>query len=335
MKVQNTNSTKKKLFRLLQSNDLDNKFLFTANNQLQNELEIQMQKIVRQNNSTVVEPNVKCHKRKQLKLKNQKVYKHIDMIFGMNQLLRLIDRKEIAIVFLDKSYAQNLKNIVHKLCSVNQVYCFDIDLTKFRKTINISTLSVISFRNSIKNDKSIFFNVYDLIMKTSIKPSKIKNIPKQETNSDINDSRNQSTKVHFFENFNFYIANDLDSYQKIMTERFKNDLNTNSRADFDNQLSFISIFKNDMYFPDYDQLKLECKFDINLNYKPTKDEAKRNANKLTQKLFNLDQSMKGEQDELKTNVQFHSPNLVKVQAELNTIKKVGKRKNLRKNKNLQ
>lgn len=312
------NSKKKKFFRILQSsNGTCNSYCVTANEHVRSELEAKMKLIIEQvmhsDNSTdqsgqsekqeSQQSDKKLSSRILKKLEARKTFKCDDLIYGLNQTLKSLQNKQLAMIWLDQNISPNLINVLHKLCVVNEIYCLDLNLENLKTLLNISTLSVIGFRSHIKFEESIFNSIY-LFLASSVLKSNI-----EVENASINitndiESRNVIDTT-FTRDIQYYTPNSLDQYSDVMRKRLK-ETNDDKKDEFRNQMSFISILQNGTYFPDYSKNENDYMFEIITEHKLSKEQSGKSANALTEKLFSI--------DEIEKNIQFHSPKLIKGQS---------------------
>ena len=352
-KIQTIKTKKKTFFRILQSSpNYDHNYCAIVNDEkLKNELESSMkQLIMRQhnetsnqlsnnddtvniNNNNIIEVSLSMKKslskKKLKKLEQKKTFKNIDIVYGLNQVMKLLQSNQLSMVWLDRDTAENLMNVFHKLCSVNKVHCIDLNLENMKQLFNLSTLTVVGFKAHVQQDNSMFNSIYQLLIKslfTTKSPTKNnakinenqdnnQNNKLIDNNNDIITKEEQPNINNNKRDINFYFENSSDNYSLVMQQRLKQSIKCDNKNEFRDQISFIPISQN-LYFPNYYNKQRRFNFEIVAESKLTKEDSNKSANKFTENLFGI--------DIIDQQIKFHSPNLIKGQVD---IEKVSKRKN--------
>lgn len=328
-------STKRnKFFRLLQSSNNESQYCVQVKDDLKSIKEKLNHLVNERKSSLQVQskdlnvPSEDNKKKDDLTLKklkrklNRKVVKFDEIVFGFNETLKLLNSKLVSMVWIDTNVSVNVVNVIHKICTINKVWCFDIDLQEFTKMFNLSTLMVLSFKHDVAEDNSIFKEIYDFMMKFTSKQScDNKNDTNVETKKAADTDSNNVTN----EKIDFYFSKSVDSYKSILKKRF------DTQDDLDNvfidNASFVSLAKTQFHFPDYERNKAK----INVNIKLVCDNSNEKCSiskKLMEDLFEFDKIETEQEKQLK----FNPPKIVKGQINMNQAK-VKKRKQKSDNSN--
>lgn len=236
---------KKRVFRILQGNYCS-PYCLNANNQMKNSLEMRIKNINDRMTDQLMVQKIESNKNssERSKSKMSKTKKFPEMVFGLNETFKCIDKNQISMIWLDQSLAMNIKNIIQKLCSNKEVLCVNIDLKKIQTLLNISSLAVIAFKSSILKPESLFNQLYQLIIKWF-------NIPTEYTLENKLSILAKGIQVTPSA-ANFYLNLKLDPYKKIMKEKLKFNSEKLQKNEFIDNLSFVPLsFKSEEYFPNY------------------------------------------------------------------------------------
>lgn len=334
-KGQALNAKKKKFFRILQSaNNVDSsRYCATVGDRLREEFEAKVtaafeaakQSAPKAPDQQETKKDAKTQRR--LKKQNaQKAIKCPDLIVGMESTLRLIDRKEVAMVWIDNSLAVNLVNIVHKLCIVNRVFCLNHDLSLLKTLSKIKTMSMVSFKSNVQQTESPLHDLYNFLVTSVFRATQSEAIKGSDIEPVINDKddKHESDKEQpqpqqkpttlQTPNINFYLSNNVDQYSQTMRSRLKFTKDI-VKDDISKQASFICLSKpsKDEYFPKYDfkaanEKRMQVK--ITFNEKESKVQSANSANKLAEVLFDLDK-LNSSIDSSTNRTTFKSPKLVR------------------------
>lgn len=331
-KGQALNAKRKKFFRILQSaSSADGRYCATVGDRLRAELEAKITAVfeaakkARQDattnaGSTVHQEGTKKSKKelwKLNKLNAAKAVKCPDLIVGMESTLRLIDQKQVAMVWLDSSLASNLVNVIHKLCIANRIFCLDLDLSPLRTLSNIKSMTMVSFRSAVQQAKSPLHDLYQFVVTSVFRSTQTETIkassgsssggdiePANESKDDKHEPKNKQqppsqppqSSTTFPAKFKFYLTNDADhEYAQIMRRRLKSTDDSRSSTgqdDIANQASLIVLAKpKEDYFPAYDSSsswKQRIQVKITIEQKESKAQTASSANRLAEKLFDID-----------------------------------------------
>lgn len=251
------NGKKKRFFRLLLGNYDNWTFCSEAETDLVQCLRSKIEELIKSKISTT--RMVGDGEQNSKKTSKRKVIKFSELIFGLNEAIKKIELKEIVMIWIDKSLAINLINVIKKLCETNRIYCLQLDLNdRFREIFNLSSLAVIAFKSSIKLEDSIFNDLYRSILpifdcdeiieklcekeslKRQLNDDKIETESRREENFTDNNNNN-----NFFHLLSF-INQSYPSYRIEMQTRFKDlELDPKSKENaFNNNQSFIRLCTN-------------------------------------------------------------------------------------------
>ncbi|KAH9413395.1 hypothetical protein DERP_007871 [Dermatophagoides pteronyssinus] len=165
---------------------------------------------------------------------NRKAIKFSEIIFGLNETFKMIERKQITMIWLEeKSLALNLQNIIKKLCSDNQIICLNFELKNFKTFFNLSSLAIMAFKQTITMAESKFNEIYSIVT-NHLNDSTEKPLPSSSSKSDstekplpssksvdesiIDDQQTINEQIES-KNFNFYLENSNDRYSEMMKKR--------------------------------------------------------------------------------------------------------------------
>lgn len=362
VKSQQLTAKKKKFFKILQSSDcfnsatlndrlnkeLDSKlqdiFEEERGNRLSNEPPVKENgentaeaKVSKDNTA---EPTVKERKRKKPN-DNKKALKFPELVCGLNETLRLVKSQKVSMVWIDQTLAANLVNVLHKLCEVNQVAFLDLNLANLKVLMKVSTLSVVAFRTSVQEAESKFHSIYQLLSTTVFKSSKATNgsvklnnncakhkekPPIEPVTLSIESPLFCRVLPEISASINCYLARSTDPYSTIMADRLKT-YSGKLKNEFETQDAFIAFSQPEEItnFPHY--TKNERRKDIKLEFigdqKKSKDQSRSSANKLVEKLFDIDKLNRS----IDSRTTFKSPCLVKGQVPMEQSSAKKKRAN--------
>lgn len=317
-----TISTKRnKFFRLLQSSSNVSDYCLTASEQLLLSIKEKIEKLVddkrvqtsarvdstNQNDDDKKQENDKSTRRRERDLR-RKVVKLNGAIFGLNQTLKSLQNNRSVMVWVDKNIAPSLLNVIHKLCSNNSIWCFDMDLTGYKTLFNLSTLLVVSFDHSVAEEQSELNQVYKSMIVFA--NSETKPLPKSDPKIA---SQSCSGKCVPPKLADYFLPRSADSYRSLIEKHLCNKKIADN--EFIDNVSFVSLARTSQYFPDYQQKQSVRLIEITVNDKPSEKDKAINANRFAQELFEFDK-IAGEQEKLLAKQEkFKPPKLMKGQME--------------------
>lgn len=330
---QKIRSKKKQFLRFLQSDPNCLPYCCSiVNDEFRKSLEIEMKKLIDEN--TKQEEAAKLDDsetattttKKRSQKPNRKAIKFSEIIFGLNETFKMIERKQITMIWLEeKSLALNLQNIIKKLCSDNHIICLNFELKNLKTFFNLSSLAIMAFKQTITMAESKFNEIYSIVT-NHLKDSTEKPLPSSKSvdESIIDDQQTINEQIES-KNINFYLENSNDRYSEMMKKRLDSDDSQPLKSSSENgkflpQESFIAFTKDaDEYFLDYkssvnnEQLKIEITWPDQSHYEQRKQLTK----KFAEKLYELDEF--GEH-------QFKKPRQIKGQLDNGSMNAGEKRK---------
>ncbi|XP_075679498.1 uncharacterized protein LOC142645881 [Dermatophagoides pteronyssinus] len=328
---QKIRSKKKQFLRFLQSDPNCLPYCCSiVNDEFRKSLEIEMKKLIDENTKQEEEAvklddseTATTTKKRSQKSNRNKAIKFSEIIFGLNETFKMIERKQIKMIWLEeKSLALNLQNIIKKLCSDNHIICLNFELKNFKTFFNLSSLAIMAFKQTITMAESKFNEIYSIVT-NHLNDSTEKPLPSPSSSKSVDESIDDQQTIESSEskNLNFYLENSNDRYSEMMKKRLDSQPLTDSEnGKFLPQESFIAFTKDtddDEYFLDYkssanEQPKIEIIWPDQSHYEQRKQLTK----KFAEKLYELDEF--GEH-------QFKKPRQIKGQLD-GSIMAVEKRK---------
>ncbi|XP_075587034.1 uncharacterized protein LOC142597520 [Dermatophagoides farinae] len=334
---QKIRSKKKQFIRFLQSNQNCLPYCTTITNEFQKELETKIEKLIankkkekdKKLENALEEFEDEPKKLRQLKHQlNRKAIKFPEIIFGLNETFKMIERKQISMIWLEeKSLAMNIKNIIQKLCADNQIMCLIFELKNLKTLFNVSSLAIMAFKQTITVAESQFNEIYSFVrMNRMAKP-----IETQPDESEEKSSANiQTTIKQIIESkpFKLNTNNSNDQYGEMMKKRLFNGSRSESlnhpakdKLEFVRNESFIAFTTtnnddddDDEYFLDYNNKQQSFKLEIEIIWPDQShiEQRRQSSKNFAIQLYELDQFDENSKIEpSKTNLQFKTPKQIK------------------------
>ncbi|CAG2101071.1 unnamed protein product [Medioppia subpectinata] len=347
---------KKRLMTLLRGPKRDHKLSYCMTEEESNDFKQTFTHIMDENSCLKLHPKTpkggttvetKSQTTSDLKLKN-------DMIFGINSVIRSIEKNCINGVILNNPLALPLVDNIMELCSDHHIPCLTVhSLDQLKTSLNISSLSAIGFKPNIASNESIFYRLYQFINNLILKncspiesnERQVKTEDKEGNDKSCEESNNlepNKSELTFDKKLLdiLYSKKSDDNYQKIMAKHLDTKSvsdNTSTVDDISLQESFLSFSApKESYFPEINAFNKTFKIEIILDEKQTKG----SDDSFAKSLFdsNDESDKKGSkrklsQEKAYDSLDFKSPQIVRLEASTDRRQQRNKRKQTKKFKN--
>lgn len=272
-----------------------------------------------------------------------------ELQFGLNSIIRSIEKKSIIGVILTNPLALQLEDTILELCSNNEVPCLSVkSLDELSPSLNISSLSAIAFKPNITSTDSVFNKLYanfKQLVDTNCVPielneerdskSETNKIVKQDidlrTTEDSIDHKNGLSIDSLFKEL--YTKESDDNYSHLM-DAFTKPSKPNEDQ-LESQHSLIKLFSADhIHFPRTQSFNGHIpEFQIIFNQeKQVESNDDMFAQSLIEESLNKGIKRKSENKNFKESVVFKNPRIERIEPSMQKIQSRKQRKLRKKQK---